>query len=100
MESVCAWMPCDASTTRIAPSHAASERDTSYVKSTWPGVSIRFSSYVWPSGAVYDMRTALSLMVMPRSRSRSSVSSTCSFISRFWSMPVASIRRSASVDLP
>jgi hypothetical protein len=28
-ESVCAWMPCDASTTRIAPSHAASERETS-----------------------------------------------------------------------
>jgi hypothetical protein len=27
--SVCAWMPCDASTTRIAPSHALSERDTS-----------------------------------------------------------------------
>lgn len=27
--SVCASMPCDASTTRIAPSHAASERDTS-----------------------------------------------------------------------
>src|ERR1017187_2105944 len=46
------------------------------------------------------MRTALSLIVMPRSRSRSSVSSTCSFISRFCSMPVASIRRSASVDLP
>ena len=28
-ESVCAWTPCEASTTRIAPSHAASERDTS-----------------------------------------------------------------------
>ena len=28
-ESVCAWIPCDASTTRIAPSHAASERETS-----------------------------------------------------------------------
>jgi hypothetical protein len=27
--SVCACTPCDASTTRIAPSHAASERDTS-----------------------------------------------------------------------
>jgi len=29
LESVCAWIPCDASTTRIAPSHAWSERDTS-----------------------------------------------------------------------
>ena len=50
--------------------------------------------------AVYVMRTALSLIVMPRSRSRSSVSSTCAFISRFWSMPVASISRSARVDFP
>ena len=47
-ESVCAWMPCDASTTRIAPSHAASERDTSYVKSTCPGVSMRLNSYASP----------------------------------------------------
>ena len=29
--------PATASTTSSAPSHAASERDTSYVKSTWPG---------------------------------------------------------------
>ena len=28
-ESVCACTPCDASTTRMAPSHAARERDTS-----------------------------------------------------------------------
>ena len=28
-ESVWAWTPCDASTTRTAPSHAAKERDTS-----------------------------------------------------------------------
>ena len=55
---------------------------------------------VSPSCAVYVMRTALSLIVIPRSRSRSSVSRTCAFISRFWSMPVASIRRSARVDFP
>ena len=42
--SVCASTPWVASTTRIAPSHAASERDTSYAKSTCPGVSMRFSS--------------------------------------------------------
>ena len=41
--SVWASTPCVASTTRTAPSHAARERDTSYVKSTCPGVSMRFS---------------------------------------------------------
>src|SRR5213078_4477143 len=40
------------------------------------------------------------LMVMPRSRSRSMESSTCSCISRWVSAPVISSRRSASVDLP
>src|SRR5262249_12161576 len=37
---------------------------------------------------------------MPRSRSRSIESSTCASISRFWSAPVISRKRSASVDLP
>src|SRR5215467_5279518 len=40
------------------------------------------------------------LMVMPRSRSRSIESRTCSCISRSESAPVISSRRSASVDLP
>src|SRR6266403_1579397 len=40
------------------------------------------------------------LMVMPRSRSRSMESRTCSCISRWVSAPVISSRRSASVDLP
>ena len=70
-DSVCAWMPCDASTTRIAPSHAASERETSYVKSTWPGVSMRLNSYVRPScarvghahGVELDRDAALALEV-------------------------------------
>src|SRR5688572_159029 len=39
-------------------------------------------------------------MVMPRSRSMSIESSTCSFISRWVSPPVIWIRRSASVDFP
>jgi PAS domain-containing protein len=43
MASVCASIPCAASTTSNAPSQAWSERETSYVKSTWPGVSIRLS---------------------------------------------------------
>src|SRR6266704_5663818 len=46
------------------------------------------------------MRTAFSLMVMPRSRSKSIVSSTCSRISRLSSVPVSSIRRWARVDWP
>ena len=41
--TVCASTPCDASTTSSAPSHAESARDTSYEKSTCPGVSIKFS---------------------------------------------------------
>ena len=34
---------------RSAPSQAASDRVTSYEKSTWPGVSIRFRTYLSPS---------------------------------------------------
>src|SRR5690242_2508987 len=37
---------------------------------------------------------------MPRSRSRSIASSTCASISRAWSAPVISRKRSARVDLP
>ena len=43
--SVCASTPWVASTTSIAPSHDASERDTSYEKSTCPGVSIKLNKY-------------------------------------------------------
>ena len=42
--SVCASTPCAASTSSNAPSHAARLRDTSYEKSTCPGVSIRLSA--------------------------------------------------------
>src|SRR3954465_9379135 len=45
-------------------------------------------------------RTACALMVMPRSRSSSIESSTCSRISRAETAPVTSRMRSASVDLP
>ena len=38
---VWASIPCAASTTNNAPSQAARERDTSYEKSTCPGVSIK-----------------------------------------------------------
>jgi len=48
LEMVCACTPCDASTISSAPSQAAMERDTSYEKSTCPGVSIRLRIYFSP----------------------------------------------------
>src|SRR3954453_14549888 len=56
---------------------------------------MRFSS--WP---VHETRTACALIVMPRSRSRSIESSSCSRISRAETASVISRMRSASVDLP
>ena len=64
-------MPWLASTTRIAPSHACSERLTSYVKSTCPGVSIRLKriglpigrGIVEPDGARLDGDPLLTLKV-------------------------------------
>src|SRR5262249_2084911 len=93
--TVWASTPCAASTTSSAPSHACSERETSYVKSTCPGVSMRFSS--WPFQLT---RTACALIVIPRSRSSSIESSTCARISRPVTVFVSSRMRSASVDLP
>ncbi len=43
LATVCASTPCAASMRSTAPSHAARLRETSYEKSTWPGVSIKFS---------------------------------------------------------
>src|ERR1700738_4240838 len=93
-------MPCAASITSSAPSHAASERDTSDEKSTWPGASMKFSSYVCPSRAVYVSVTGCILIVMARSRCRSLASSSGSSIARFWTVLVNSSRRSDSVVLP
>src|SRR3954451_13937381 len=61
---------------------------------------MRLSWYRLPSFALYIMRTAWALMVMPRSRSRSISSSTWACISRSLTEPVNSRRRSESVDLP
>ena len=52
LASVCASTPCEASTSSSAPSQAASDRVTSYEKSTWPGVSIRLRTYFSPAFAV------------------------------------------------
>ena len=49
---------------------------------------------------MYVMRTAVALMVMPRSRSRSMVSSICSRHLARADRAVISSSRSASVDLP
>ena len=56
---------------------------------------MRFSS--WP---FQSTRTAWALIVIPRSRSRSMLSSTWSRMSRSATVPVTSRMRSASVDLP
>ena len=53
-----------------------------------------------PSCAVYDRRTVCALIVIPRSCSRSILSSTWLVISRAVRPPVCWISRSASVDLP
>ncbi len=95
LASVCASIPCAASTTSSAPSQACRLRETSYVKSTCPGVSIRLSScpFQWT-------RTACALIVIPRSRSRSIESSSWSRMSRSATVSVSCRIRSASVDFP
>ena len=62
--SVCGSTPATASNTPIAPSSTRSDRSTSTVKSTWPGVSMRLIQ--WPFQLVV---VAADVMVMPRSRS-------------------------------
>ena len=98
--SVWASTPCEASTTKRAPSQLISERRTSWEKSTCPGVSIRLSSYVFPSLAVYGSVTVFALIVIPRSRSRSMESRIWSRNSRSSTAPQRWMSRSASVDLP
>ena len=68
--SVCASIPCAASTSSTAPSHAASDRETSYVKSTWPGrvdqvelVLVAGSAVGQPDGLRLDRDAPLALEV-------------------------------------
>ena len=59
------WTPATASNTATAPSRTRSERSTSIVKSTWPGVSIiliRYSSLLRFQKQV----VAADVIVMPR----------------------------------
>lgn len=71
LANVWASTPWLASTTKIAASHAARDRDTSYPKSTCPGVSMRLRLYNCPSLAVYFILAVFSLIVIPRSLSKS-----------------------------
>ena len=96
-EIVCACTPCEASTMSSAPSQAAMERDTSYEKSTCPGVSIRFSTYFSPPYS-YSIWMAWLLIVIPLSFSRSISSSICPSVT--WMVFVNSNKRSAKVDFP
>ena len=92
-------MLCAASTTNKAPSQAAIDRETSYEKSTWPGVSIKLKTYSSPPIET-SIWMACDLMVIPRSRSKSILSRSWSCFSRSVTAPVASNSLSASVLLP
>ena len=66
--SDCGSTPDTAQKTTTAPSSTRSERSTSMVKSTWPGVSMRWMSCVSPE-RFHSSVVAAAVMVMPRSRS-------------------------------
>ena len=56
------WTPATASKTATAPSRTRSERSTSAVKSTWPGVSMMLIRWSFQKQVV-----AAEVMVIPRS---------------------------------
>ena len=60
--SVCGSTPATPSNTATAPSRTRSERSTSTVKSTWPGVSMML--IVW---SFHSQVVAAEVIVMPRS---------------------------------
>ena len=62
--SDCGSTPATASNTTTPPSSTRSERSTSTVKSTWPGVSMMLMRWSFHSQVV-----AAAVIVMPRSRS-------------------------------
>ena len=67
--SVCGSTPWLLSSTHTAPSSTRSERSTSIVKSTWPGVSMMFKRRMRPSRPGQKQVVAADVMVMPRSAS-------------------------------
>ena len=65
--SVCGSTPALASRSAIAPSSTRSERSTSMVKSTWPGVSMMLKRRFLPSRPFQKVVVAADVIVMPRS---------------------------------
>ncbi len=78
--SDCGWTPWTASNTAHAPSRTRSDRSTSIVKSTCPGVSMMFRRCSRQNAVV-----AADVMVMPRSRSCSIQSMT---VVPSWTSPI------------
>ena len=64
--SDCGSTPATASNTQTAPSSTRSERSTSTVKSTCPGVSMMLMRYIWSKRDHWHV-VAADVMVMPRS---------------------------------
>ena len=95
MASVWASMPCAASTSRITPSHAASDRDDLVAE---VDVARRVDEVEDVVPASRAGRSG-ALIVMPRSRSRSIESRYCARMSRASTAPQSSRMRSASVRL-
>ena len=96
--SDCGCTPATPQNTTTAPSSTRSERSTSIVKSTWPGVSIRWISCFFHSNVV-----AAAVIVIPRSRSCSiqSISVSPSWTSpTLWILPAWNRNRSDTVVLP
>ena len=76
--------PATASKIAIAPSRTRSERSTSTVKSTWPGVSMMLMR--WPS---HSAAVAADVIVIPRSCSCSIQSMTAA---PSWTSPILWVR--------
>ena len=82
--SDCGSTPATESKTAIAPSRTRSERSTSTVKSTWPGVSMMLIRWSFHSQAV-----AAEVIVIPRSCSCSIQSMTAA---PSWTSPILWVR--------
>ena len=78
--SVCGSTPATPSNTATAPSSTRSERSTSTVKSTWPGVSMMLMLWSFHTQVV-----AADVIVMPRSCSCSIQSMTAA---PSWTSPI------------
>ena len=82
--SDCGSTPATESKTAIAPSSTRSERSTSTVKSTWPGVSMMLTRW-----SRQDAVVAAEVIVMPRSCSCSIQSITAA---PSWTSPILWVR--------